>query len=103
MSQNFVKFQKFQLENLVDFEKCCQTHIFLQKSVLIQPKTSNILPKFFYPQPSEPSPHEVDNPGSVVALLGVDHRRPEQCAINQCCFGPGAPQTVNITRFLNAI
>ena len=43
--QNFVKFQKFQLENLVDFEKCCQTRIFLQKSVPIQPKTSNILPK----------------------------------------------------------
>ena len=49
MSQNllkFVKFQKFQLENLVDFEKCCKTHIFLQKSEPIQPKTSNILPKF---------------------------------------------------------
>ena len=44
--QNVVKFQKFQLENLVDFEKCCKTHIFLQKSVPIQPKTSNILPKF---------------------------------------------------------
>ena len=43
--QNFVKFQKFQLENLVDFEKCCQTHIYLQKSEPIQPKTSNILPK----------------------------------------------------------
>ena len=43
--QNFVKFQKFQLENLVDFEKCCKTHIYLQKSVPIQPKTSNILPK----------------------------------------------------------
>ena len=44
--QNFVKFQKFQLENLVDFEKCCQTHIYLQKSEPIQPKTNNILPKF---------------------------------------------------------
>ena len=44
--QNFVKFQKFQLENLVDFEKCCKTHIFLQKSEPIQPKTSNILQKF---------------------------------------------------------
>merc|ERR1711937_550348 len=49
--QNFVKFQKFQLENLVDFEKCCQTHIFLQKSEPIQPKTSNILPKFCQPPP----------------------------------------------------
>ena len=46
MSQNFVKFQKNQLENLVDFEKCCKMRIFLQKSVPIQPKTSNILPKF---------------------------------------------------------
>ena len=25
--ENFVKFQKFQLENLVDFDKCCKTHI----------------------------------------------------------------------------
>ena len=25
--QKFVKFQKFQLENLVDFEKCCKPHI----------------------------------------------------------------------------
>ena len=51
--QNFVKFQKFQLENLVDFEKCCKTHIFLQKSEPIQPKTSNILPKFCQPTLSE--------------------------------------------------
>ena len=47
--QNVVKFQKFQFENLVDFEKCCQTHIFLQKSEPIQPKSSNILPKFCQP------------------------------------------------------
>ena len=44
--QNFANFQKCQLDNLVDFEKCCKTRIFLQKSVPIQPKTSNILPKF---------------------------------------------------------
>ena len=44
--QNFAKFQKCQLDNLVDFEKCCKARIFLQKSVPIQPKTSNILPKF---------------------------------------------------------
>ena len=43
--QNFAEFQKIQLDNLVDFEKCCKTHIYLQKSVPIQPKTSNILPK----------------------------------------------------------
>ena len=42
--QNIAKFQnfKFQFENLVDFEKCCKTHIFLQKSEPIQPKTSSI-------------------------------------------------------------
>ena len=51
--QNFVKFQKFQLENLVDIEKCCKTHIYLQKSEPIQPKTSNILPKFCQPTLSD--------------------------------------------------
>ena len=30
---------------MVDFEKCYKTHIYLQKSEPIQPKTSNILPK----------------------------------------------------------
>ena len=30
--------------HLVELEKCCQTHIFLQKFVLIQPRTSP--PKF---------------------------------------------------------
>ena len=40
------KFKKIKLDNLVDFEKCCKTRIFLQKSVPIQPKTSNILPNF---------------------------------------------------------
>ena len=43
--QNFAKFQKIQLDNLVDFEKCCKTRIFLQRSAPIQPKTSEILPK----------------------------------------------------------
>ena len=58
MSQNlqiFVKFQRFQFENLVDFEKCCKTHIFLQKSEPIQPKTSTILPKFCQPTLSDVS------------------------------------------------
>ena len=44
--QNFANFQIFQVDNLVDFEKCCKTRIFMQKSVPILPKTSNILPKF---------------------------------------------------------
>ena len=40
MLQNVAKFQKIQLDNLVDFEKCCKTHIYLQRSAPIQPKTS---------------------------------------------------------------
>ena len=51
--QNFAKFQKCQLDNLVDFEKCCKAHIFLQKSEPIQPKTSSILPKFCQTTPSD--------------------------------------------------
>ena len=64
--QNFVKFQKFQFENLVDFEKCCQTHIFLQKSEPIQPKTSNILPKFCQPTLSDVSGRRYGNRVSLV-------------------------------------
>ena len=54
--QNFAKFQEFQIDNLVDFEKCCKTRIYLQKSVPIQPKTSNILPKFCRTRCGEPDP-----------------------------------------------
>ena len=43
--QNFARFQICQLDNLVDFEKCCTTRIYLQRSASIQPKTSEILPK----------------------------------------------------------
>ena len=52
--QTFAEFQKFQLDNLVDFEKCCETRIFLQNSVPIQPRTSNTLPKFCSTPPSSP-------------------------------------------------
>ena len=75
--QNFVKFQKFQLENLVDFEKCCKTHIFLQRSEPIQPKTSNILPKFCQPTLSD------------VAALGALAQRVE-LGVHE---GPGAAST----------
>ena len=50
--KNFAKFQTFQLENLVDFKKCCKAY-FLAKSEPIQPKTSNILPKFCQPTLSD--------------------------------------------------
>ena len=63
--QNFVKFQNFQLENLVDFEKCCKTHIYLQKSEPIQLKTSNILPKFCQPTLSD------GEDGETAQLLGA--------------------------------
>ena len=43
--QNVAKFQKIQLDNLVDFEKIFKTRIYLQRSAPIQPKTSEILPK----------------------------------------------------------
>ena len=80
--QKFVKFQKCQLENLVDFEKCCKTRIFLQKSEPIQPKTSNILPKFCQPTLSDVSasvmpeaklvvPQRPAVPGRPVGVDGV--------------------------------
>ena len=43
----FAEFQKFQLANLVDLENSWKTRICLQRSVPIQPKTSNILPEFW--------------------------------------------------------
>ena len=58
--QNFVKFQKIQLDNLVDVEKCCKTHIYLQKSVPIQPKTSNILPAVARPAAPRPPRRTAD-------------------------------------------
>ena len=42
--QYFPKSQKFQLDNLVDFEKFCKTRIYLQRSAPIQPKRSEHLP-----------------------------------------------------------
>ena len=77
--QFFAKFQKFQLDNLVDFEKCCKTHIFLQKSEPIQPKTSNILPKFCQPTLSDVSASEgaafcAFCGGGLLLLLGAATR-----------------------------
>ena len=65
--KNFVKFQKFRLENLVDLEKCCKTHIFLQKSEPTQPKTSNILPTFCQPTLSDVSASYAARPGRAQA------------------------------------
>ena len=43
--RNFGKISKFQLDNLVDLEKCWKMRIFLQRSVPILPKTSENFPK----------------------------------------------------------
>ena len=43
--QDVAKLQKFQLDNLEDFKKCCKTRFHLEISVPIQPKTSENLPK----------------------------------------------------------
>ena len=77
--QNFIKFQKFQLENLVDFEKCCKAHIYLQISEPIQPKTSNILPKFC--QPSAATPRRVGYP----TMRLIPHRgSADLCKLEKC-------------------
>ena len=55
--QNSAKFQKCQLDNLVDFEKCCKTRICLQRSVLTQPKRSEILPKICQKLETTPRVH----------------------------------------------
>ena len=73
--QNFVKSQKFQLENLVDFEKCCKTRIFLQKSEPIQPKTSNILPKFCQPTLSDASETSIAMPPTAAVRGETDRAR----------------------------
>ena len=43
----FAKFQKIQLDNFVEFQKCSKTRICLQRSATIQQKTSEILPKIW--------------------------------------------------------
>ena len=94
--QNFVKFQKFQLESLVDFEKCCKTHIFLQKSVPIQPKTSNILPKFCQPTLSDDGQPAVAAAWTVAMVVAgsgtphlVDELRVRQRFASRLGFGGG--------------
>ena len=95
--QNIVKFQKFQLENLVDFQKCCKTHIFLQKSEPTQPKTSNVLPKFCQPTLSDvsasaegpaPRAEAADARGEVAEFRsGRGRRRRPSAAAESANFG----------------
>ena len=44
--QTIAKFQKIQLDNLVDFEKCCKTHIFLQNRCRYSRKRATFCRKF---------------------------------------------------------
>ena len=64
---------KFQLDNLVDFEKCCKARIYLQKSAPVQPKTSDILPKFCRSAVVSPTGAEPDVVAGIVDRVG---RRP---------------------------
>ena len=54
--KNFAKILKIQLTHFVDFEKRCKMSIWLQKSALIQPRTSS--PKF-----AEASKQAIPTPG----------------------------------------
>ena len=40
LSEAIAKFCKIQVENFVDFEKCCKMRIWMQNFVSIQPRTS---------------------------------------------------------------
>ena len=89
--QNFAKIQKCQLDNLVDFEKCCKTHILLQKSVPIQPKTNNILPKFCQKLATTLRVLARDGPpagGAPQAAAGSAHRVADGAAVR--ARGPAA-------------
>ena len=80
--QKFAKFQKIQLDNLVDFEKCCNTRICLQRSVQIQPKTSEILPKFAknWQLPYRSTAAVV--PAALIALQAREDHRAEAAALD---------------------
>ena len=98
--QKTAKFQKFQLDNLVDFEKCCQTRIYLQNFVLIQPKTSENVPKFcqkLTTRPRSPSCQRLRVDHAVApAVLGeaqraAERRRGPAAASAGVRAGPAAP------------
>ena len=67
--QFFFRFQRFQLDSLVAFEKCRKTRIYLQRSVPTQPKTSNILPTFCRSAVVSPT-------GALAACAGADRVHP---------------------------
>ena len=96
--QNIAKFQKIQLANLVDFEKCCKTRIFLQRSVPIQPKTIEILPKIgnaaadaggvgaapAWQPPTEPEPEGADGHGTETQKATVRAAKKAKCLQGFC-------------------
>ena len=74
---SFAEFQKFQVDNSVDFENCCKTRIFLQRSASIQPKTTEILPKFGN-YPTGPLSRGTRRPPRSQRVLGPHRRRRRQ-------------------------
>ena len=97
--QNFAKFQKIQLDNLVDFEKCCKTRIYLQRSMPIQPKTSNILPKLC--RSAVVSPTGTRPPGSLTSPLPARSGAPSPFRLgqlNSCGHGQNCASLVPFYR-----
>ena len=107
-------FQQIQLDNLVDFEKCCKTHIFLQRSVLIQPKTSKFCRNFadrprtgsYSRRPSRPRPPRRAWPRrrSRQRLAARSRRRPlfagaQKSFANFCKFLAGSFSAVSKRKF----
>ena len=94
---------KLQLENLVDLNKCGKTRIYLQRSVPIQPKTSEMLPKFcqkLATTPARPTDVRAAAP-SVPASLGGPSRpstathatRPAAAVLEEAAAAAAKPTT----------
>ena len=67
--------------NLVDLEKCCQTHILLQNFVLIQPRTSP--PKFCKISPIFPETRQTSDGSFSAVSTATIARKDAFCSIFQ--------------------
>ena len=92
LQEELPKFLKIQLDNQVDLKKCCKTRICLQRSVPIQPKTSNILPKFFGPALQSQSLC-AGAPAESPARGGPEARALQDQALQAAALPPTSPQT----------
>ena len=92
--QNFAKFQTNQVDILVDFEKCCKTHICLQRSAPIQPKTSEILPKICKKLATTLTPKSPKSAFSAALLLPYQAAEKAAAAQYGCAFADnGDPES----------